>query len=317
LKAGSLEIPERVRARAAESGDTGAAWLAGLQDVVLELAGQWGLSIGRTFSRGTEAFVAAVTFSTGRPAVLKIAPPWCDAVSSQLNILKAAHGRGYSELYQYDEYHRALLLERLGPPLGDIGMRDFRKLEIICATLEEAWMPALRNSGFATGADKAARLCDFIEAAWLDLGRPCSERTIERVRRFVELRRGVFDWDQAVLAHGDSHPWNALQSRDDPKRFKFIDPDGLVAEKAYDLGIQMREWVADGRHSRAPRDLLSPGIKRCRKLAHLSGVDAEAIWQWGLIERTSTGLHFAKHGVHESSEMLTVADAWATADGPD
>src|ERR1700688_4121879 len=103
LKAGLLDIPDRVRSRAAASGATGAAWLAGLPGMVLELARRWNFSVGRTFTRGTEAFVADVTFASGCQAVVKRAPPWCGAVSSQLSVLKAAHGRGYSELFQYDE----------------------------------------------------------------------------------------------------------------------------------------------------------------------------------------------------------------------
>ena len=45
--------------------------------------------------------------------------------------------------------------------------------------------------------------------------------------------------------------------------------------------------------------------------ADLAGVDPEPIWQWGLIERTSTGLLGLKVGLDGARGMLAVADAWA------
>ncbi len=64
--------------------------------------------------------------------------------------------------------------------------------------------------------------------------------------------------------------------------FRLVDPDGLLAEPEYDLGILMREdplELIDG----DPRE-------RARSLAALSGLDADAIWEWGVVERVSTGL---------------------------
>jgi streptomycin 6-kinase len=41
-----------------------------------------------------------------------------------------------------------------------------------------------------------------------------------------------------VLVHGDVHQWNALQAG---AGLKLVDPDGLLADAEYDLGIIMRE----------------------------------------------------------------------------
>jgi streptomycin 6-kinase len=56
-----------------------------------------------------------------------------------------------------------------------------------------------------TGAEKARSLADFIEMAWLDLGEPCSARTIEKACSFADVRCRAFDAETAVLAHGDAH----------------------------------------------------------------------------------------------------------------
>lgn len=112
-----------------------------------------------------------------------------------------------------------------------------------------------------------------------------------------------------MLAHGDAHPWNTLLVPNDaPRRFKFVDPDGLFIERAYDLAIMMREWTSE----LCAGDPLVLGSRRCRRIAELTGVDPEPIWQWGFIECTSTGLLCLKIGYEGAHQMLAVADAWAS-----
>ncbi len=79
--------------------------------------------------------------------------------------------------------------------------------------------------------------------------------------------------------HGDVHEWNALQAGGG---FKLVDPDGLLAEAEYDMGIVMREDPLELMHG-DPR-------QRARWLARRTGLDAAAIWEWGVVERVSTGL---------------------------
>ena len=101
-----------------------------------------------------------------------------------------------------------------------------------------------------------------------------------------------------MLVHGDIHQWNALESG---AGFKLVDPDGLLAEPEYDMGILMREdpaELADGDpHARA------------RLLARRCGLDAAAIWEWGVVERVSTGLLCTKVGLQPAGRaMLAVAE---------
>ena len=88
-----------------------------------------------------------------------------------------------------------------------------------------------------------------------------------------------------------------------------IDPDGLRAEAAYDLGVLLREW-----DEVLAADPLGVGRRRCERLAELSGLDATAIWQWAFVERVSTGLACLDIGMSEEGRnMLRVADVWAAA----
>ncbi|MGO9165112.1 MAG: hypothetical protein ACLP7J_31165 [Streptosporangiaceae bacterium] len=80
-----------------------------------------------------------------------------------------------------------------------------------------------------------------------------------------------------------------------------VDPDGLLAEAEYDLGVLIRE---------EPVELLS-GDPRAQAhwLAARCGLDATAICEWGVAERASTGLLCTRIGLQPvGREMLATAD---------
>jgi streptomycin 6-kinase len=83
---------------------------------------------------------------------------------------------------------------------------------------------------------------EFIESVWRDLGKPCTEGTQELALYFATEKGAAFDPNNSVLVHGDAHSHNTLGSFDKKGGYKFVDPDGLFAEPAYDLGISMRGW---------------------------------------------------------------------------
>jgi streptomycin 6-kinase len=83
--------------------------------------------------------------------------------------------------------------------------------------------------------------------------------------------------------------------------FKLVDPDGLLAEAESDLGVLMREDPTELRQS-------DPWA-RARWLARRCGLDATAIWEWGAVERVSTGLLLTRIGLQPvAREMLATAD---------
>jgi streptomycin 6-kinase len=92
---------------------------------------------------------------------------------------------------------------------------------------------------------------------------------------------------------------NALQAAGEG--FKLVDPDGLVAEAEYDLGVLMREDPLELLHG-DPRD-------RARWLAARCGLDATAIWEWGAAERVATGLVLTRIELQPvGRQMLATAD---------
>lgn len=291
-----IDVPEVVRAKALAVGAED--WLDGLPDLVGYLTGEWGLTLGRTYPDATEALVVEATEADGTPAVLKLLVPRSgDAARNEITVLRLADGDGCVRLLRHDEGLGALLLERLGPSLHDLGLPLRRRHEVLCTTAVRMWRPA-PDCGLPTGADKGRWLVDHITATWEELDRPCTERAVAHAVACAEARIAAHDDERAVLVHGDVHEWNTLQADDG---FRLVDPDGLLAEAAYDMGIVMRE---------DPVELLDGDPwERARWLAARTGLDATAVWEWGVVERLSTGLMGVGIGLQPvAHQMLAAAD---------
>jgi streptomycin 6-kinase len=291
-----IVVPEPVRNKARAAGAQ--RWLLDLPELVADLADEWRLCVGEAFTDSTEAFVTAVTTEDGTPGVLKLVlPQGTDAAAQEITVLALAGGEGCVRLLRHDVARGALLMERLGPSLHDLGIPLADRLEILTDLALRVWRPA-PTCGLPTGAEKAGWLAQFIAATWEELDRPCSERAVDHALRCAASRGAAHDDACAVLVHGDVHEWNALRAG---TGFKLVDPDGLLAEPEYDLGVLMRE---------DPLDLMAGDPeRRSRWLAARTGLDATAIWEWGVVERVSTGLLATKIGLQPiGREMLAAAD---------
>ncbi len=287
-------------------GERGEAWLETLPLTLARLASQWGLAGAEILDGGSEALAVAGVLADGRAVVIKIAPPWADLLGAERRVLEAAGGRGFAALYAVDEAAHALLLERLGTRLDQLGWTPQAQIDALCEALMAVWRASVPPGGLEDGAAKATRLERFIEETAQALGGPLSEPVMARVRLYAADRAAAHDPARAVLAHGDAHAANALQTRDGAG-FKFIDPDALFIEPAYDLGVIMREWpeiLLQG-------DPLAAGRARCARLAAQTGVEAEAVWRWGFLETVSTGLLCCKLNIYDWRGMFQVAEAWA------
>lgn len=291
-----IEVPGVVREKALAVGAE--AWLEALPELVREIEAEWEIAVGKAFPDSTEAFVAQATRADGTRAVLKlIVPRDGEAATHEATVLRLAAGEGCPLLLREDVARGALLLERLGPSLYELQLPVRRRHEILVSAAERIWRPA-PDAGLPTGAAKARWLAEFVVSMWEELDRPCSERAVEHALACAERRGGMHYDEAAVVVHGDVHQWNALEAGDG---FKLVDPDGLLAEPEYDLGIVMREDPLDG-------DLR----ERARWLAERTGLDADAIWEWGVVERVSTGLLGTRVGLQPiARQMLAAAEAVA------
>lgn len=297
-----VDLPATVANKAEAAG--AARWIHELPALVRVLEDEWGFTIGAAYDEGTEAYVAEAVLTDGTPAVLKLLVPGRgDAARHEITVLRLADGVGCPQLFRHDAERGALLMERLGPSLHRLGRPFEQRLPIVCDTVASMWRP-VGDVDLPTGAEKGRWLIDHVVSSWEELDRPCSARAVQHAVTAAERRIAAHDDERAVLVHGDAHEWNVLQAGDG---WKLIDPDGLRAEREYDLGILMRE---------DPEELMeSDPWDRARWLADRTGCDATAIWEWGVVERVSTGLLATRIDLQPvGRQMLAAADR--IADGP-
>jgi streptomycin 6-kinase len=291
-----LAIPDEVIAKARAHGAE--AWLDALPERIASLECDWAIRVGCSLRGGTEAYVAEAELADGTPAVLKLLVPRADNdPASEVAAFELAGGEGLARLYRHDLARCALLLERLGRPLAALGLSLEQRHDALCALAQRIWRPA-RGAALMTGDAKGRWLMRFIRENWERLGRPCSEQALAHALACAERRVAAYDPERAVLVHGDLHDLNVLEAQGGG--FRAIDPDGLAAEPEYELAILMRE---------DPRELAGDGRARARALAARTGLDADAIWEWGCVERVATGLVCAQIGLQPIGRgMLEAAE---------
>ncbi len=251
---------------------------------------------------GKGAYVTPVVRRDGTEAVLKIAPP-DGQFAAQVRTIRAANGNGYVLIYAHDAGRHAMLMEPLGTMLADAAISPEQALDVQAATLRQAWStPRPPGDVAPPGEDRASQLIRLTEDLWPKLGQPCSAALIDRVLTYARRRAEAYDPDRSVLCHGDPHVGNLLAVRTPrpgaESGYVFIDPDGIPDDPAYDLGVVVRGWTDLVLASGDPAALIR-GF--CARLANRTDLDEQSAWEWGFIERVTTGLYLSWLGHPEES----------------
>lgn len=303
-----VRLQPLARAKVASLGPAGARWEAALPDTLAALADTWGLTLGRALPGGSASYVVGARTRDGAERVVKVAlpdPALLPGVAAEAAVLRAAGGQGYARLHAYDEQRHALLMESCGRSLERSALPVEEQLVVLADTLRLAWavdVPTVVAP--PRGEDRASYLHGFVldHARRLedhDLG-PRFDAVLEQALEYAERRAEAYDPGACVVAHGDAHPANLLRAVDDGRAraagsgtgWVFVDPDGVAADPAYDLGVALREWSGE---------LTGPGARAraggwATLLAERAGQDRRAVWEWGYVERVSTGLYVLGFG---------------------
>jgi streptomycin 6-kinase len=290
-ESGTLRLQPLVRARVVGLGDEGQAWVDALPGLLGDLARQWSLRLGRALPGGSASYLTTVLRADGSDAVLKVALPGED-VAVRADALRSADGQGYVRVLEADPARGALLLERLGTALERSGLGVDERLDALARTLGRAWRTPDRPA-----VDKAASLAESVRVQHAQLLGAVGAAVVEHA---LSCAAGLADTDlqDLVLVHGDPHPGNLLQVRQPRPGAEtgwcFVDPDPFVADRAYDLGVAVRDFSATL--------LAEPGSAArrvwswCVRVAAVGHVDPRRVWAWGLLERVSTGLYVTSFG---------------------
>ena len=280
-----------VRLRAESLGSDGRSWLAQLPALVAEIEARWHISLDRSLSGGTAAFVASGLTSNGVPVVLKIGVP-DPALHDEIGTLERAQGHGYVRLLDHDAQTGAMLLEALGESLSTCDLPPEQQLRILGTLAVTAWtVPRAEAGRAAMPVNKAAELRDLVERLWHDIEPDCPIGVRDAALACADRRAAAFDPATCVVVHGDAAAANALrvlQPRIGAETgFVFVDPDGFVGDPAYDLGVALRDWCPELLASPDPRSVMAGYVEA---LAAHTGFDPAAIRDWAYLERVSTGL---------------------------
>jgi streptomycin 6-kinase len=266
----------------------------------------WGLTAERWLDGGAGTPPLAVATADGTPAVLKISGP--GSLDTAVRVMQAASGRGYVRVLAWDATRGALLTERLGEGLWEAAPTLAEQAQVVVPLLRDAWsVPLDCGSPFA---GKASSLLGILAdlAPRYGSGHPGA---------VALARRYAIDLSAAerpeVVCHGDPHPGNVLR-RDGG--WALIDPDGFIGERAYDLGVVLR----DACREIVAEEAVQPGSgltwlrERCRHVGRLADVDPERVWRWGLVERVTSGLYLRWFGhAAESATFLDTAETLAVS----
>lgn len=295
-----IDVPASLRKARIAVGEV--AWLDSLPELVSAMASQWSLSIGRSCDGfGMNALVVEATTADGTAAVLKLAPPSdADKLALEATVLRLADGHGCVRLLDADIARRAILLERLGPSMYDLGIPRQQRHELLLDAVRHMWRPVDPSVRLQSGAERARWTIERLEQVWEQSHRACSDRVLADAIACAQRRVAAHDDARAVLCHGDLHELNALQTYDDT--FRLIDPEGVMAEPEYDLGVLMRNAPGeDDLHERADW------------LAAATGCDRTAIWEWGTAERVLSGLwcRVVDHQPHGDKQLADAERLYA------
>lgn len=288
---GTVRLQPLVRARVAALGDEGRAWAEALPGRLDDLCRRWSLRPGWRLPGGSASYLTTVLRVDGSEAVLEVPLPEPDP-ARHATALRAADGQGYVRLLEADPAAGALLLERLGPSLDHAGLAPEAQLDALAATLLRAWRAPDRPA-----LDKAASLAAGIRAFHAAAPGAVRDDVVERALADAARLSGP-DPADLVLVHGDPHPGNLLRVRHPrpgaERGWCFVDPDPFVADRAYDLGVALRDFSST--LLAGPATAVARLAAWCRAVAAPSGTDPDRVRAWAFLERVSTGLYVSSFG---------------------
>ncbi|WP_217237046.1 aminoglycoside phosphotransferase family protein [Streptomyces sp. AC555_RSS877] len=285
-----IPVPETfVRCTVEREGEAGAAWIAGLPDLVGQLLDRWNrVPDGEVLHGGVGVIVPVrPRRGDGPGAVLKVSFPHPGNVHEP-DAFAAWDGRGAVLLYARDDERFAMLLERVGTQsLGEVEDGDEDRIVTVAGRLNRRLavpappgLPRLREQ--ADGWEEELRR----DAGELEHGLPgrVLDAAVATVR---ELGRVQPD----TLIHGDLHARNILRADREP--WLAVDPKGYAGDPAYDGGTLLKSRALA---LLAADDLSKAAHRALEVFAEAAELDRERVRRWAQFHAVRTAFHGRRHG---------------------
>ena len=260
-------------------GEAGRVWLEGLPALVEHCAERWELKVGPPFTPLSYNYAAPAEGPLGERLVLKLGVP-ARGLLCELEALLAFDGRGAARLVDSDAGRGALLLERLEPgtPLTVLCEEDdgaaTKAAAAVMRRLGRTTLP--QPNLFPTAADWGLGF----QRCRAHFGGGCGPFPPKLFEEAESLYAELLSTSAPpTLLHGDLHHGNILAAA--RELWLAIDPQGVVAERAYEVGALLRNPL--------PQLLRRPDPARIteRRIAQLSdelGLERARVRGWGLAQ---------------------------------
>jgi streptomycin 6-kinase len=273
-------IPDEfARVTVALHGEAGRAWLRGLPALIEDCEARWSLRVGPPFLPLSYNYAAPAEGRRGERLVLKLSVP-AQGLLCEVETLLAFGGRGAARLLDSDTGRGAMLLERLEPgtALATLCEEDDGAATAAAAAVMRKLPRAAprRPDLFQTAADWGQGFARCRERFGGGPG-PFPQRLFEEAETlYAQL---LASSAEPALLHGDLHHGNILAAARAP--WLAIDPQGVVAEPAFEVGALLR--------NPSPQLLRFPNPARVteRRVAQLSeelGFERARVRGWGLAQ---------------------------------
>jgi len=264
----------------------GRTWLAGLPNLVAELAAEWSLTLHEPFHGGTASWVAPATMPDGRTAVLKVSWPHREA-REEATALRLWDGAGACRLYREDRDRYALLLEQCVPGTPLTRSEDPVEDRLLAAAdvLRRLWRPAPPDSGFETVADVGAEWAATARERMERLKPPFDRGLVEQGIRLLESLPATAT--RNVIVNGDFNPGNVLSADREP--WLAIDAKPMVGDPGYDPSPLLLQ-VDSPLEYPDPRPVLR---QRFDLFADAVGESADRLLAWSVAREVEAALWYA------------------------
>jgi streptomycin 6-kinase len=259
---------------AALHGESGAAWVARLPELVSTYCLRWKVALeGPLPGSGSAAWVGAGTRADGAEVVLKIARPHKEAETEAAG-LRFFGGRGAAQLLEADEREFALLVERCRP--GDsVWQLPFEEANDVAAlVLQRLWrVPEGAVDPITTLADTVV---EWNASYATDRSEYPSELVAEAARLGADLASST---SELVVVHGDFNPFNILRAQ--RESWLAIDPKPLLGDPAYDLAQYLANYSDRAAATGDPKAFYREAIAF---FSRALGVDRYRIAAWAFVK---------------------------------
>ncbi|WP_329191382.1 aminoglycoside phosphotransferase family protein [Streptomyces sp. NBC_01435] len=281
-----IEVPEAfARTTIEREGRPGADWLAGLPKIVEELLGRWACVADGEAMHGGVGVIVPVRRPAEGAAVMKVSFPHPGNVHEP-DAFTAWGGHGAVLLYERDDAHFAMLLERARPSTlaeaeeGDELVRVAGRLSRRLAVPAPPGLPRLREQA----DDWEAQLLRDAEESSHALPRYAVDAAVATVR---ELGHDQPD----TLIHGDLHARNILRADREP--WLAVDPKGYAGDPAYDGGLLLKTLAPVLLES---GDLRTALHRTLHVFAEAAEIDPERARRWAQLHAVQAAFWGRRHG---------------------